>query len=264
MAYFNINKMDYSDLRTSILYRLTFIDDGQTWQGNPVVEDFFDAYNADGQYVSFFTPIGQIHVIEEGPNQGRYTAGPVKYADEPIENPNEIYDYKQTSSTIIYSDDQGEIWHMDGISEYGGNEASAVAIDEGNTILMIRRRNTDDTSKRIVNYSYDCGLTWTPNIEIDDIPSPRCLGVMKKDGNKLIYSTPKIPQPYPRMMGWIGISLDEGQTWKGNIVQPGLFSYSDVERIKGTDNYLVSYSHAMHDELGLYVKRFKEWWLLSD
>jgi len=69
--------------------------------------------------------------------------------------------------------------------------------------------------------------------------------------------------PLPRFRGWIGYSLDEGKSWKGKIVQPGLFSYSDLERLKGTDIYAVAYSHGIHGELGLYIRFFTEQWLLD-
>jgi hypothetical protein len=217
--------------------------------------------------VPFFNPIGQVHRIEDGPKAGRLIiAGPVKFGrDGPIANPSDIYDYKMQTSALIYSDDDGESWHLAGLTPEGGNEASAVAIDDGRRIIMIRRRNSRETTPaRIVNYSDDFGLTWTPNTYVQDMPSPLCLGVLFKDGEKLIFTQPALAQPLPRMPGWIGVSTDEGRTWTGKIIQKGPFSYSDIDRIPGTDIYAVAYSHAMHGELGMYIRFFTEEWLVQN
>jgi hypothetical protein len=259
---FNIDRSDFDDHRASILYRLTSVDNGLTWQGGPVEEDIIDRwYGPDNKYLAFFSPIGQTHVIQEGPRKGRYViAGPFKGNDiGPLADSTEIYDYKKNGSCLIYSDDQGESWNFAGATPTGGNEASAVVINGGKTIMMVRRNNVD--GKRIVNYSEDFGKTWTDNQDLDGVPSPRCLGVMKKFDDMLVIASPI--EGTIRTKGWIGYSLDNGKSWKGGVVQKGFFSYADFTRIQGTDIYVVAYSHGFHGEFGMYAKTFTRDWLLT-
>jgi BNR repeat protein len=260
--YFNINKDDYPDDCAAILYRMTSVDDGKTWRGSPVREDILGRfYGPDKKYLAFFSPIGQTHVIKEGPWKGRYIiAGPFKGNDEgPIPDSSEIYDYTKNGSCLIYSDDQGESWKFAGATPPGGNEASAVPINNGKTIIMVRRRN--DEGNRIVNYSDDCGVTWTKNQDIPDIPETRCLGVMKKYDDMIMLTAPR--ENSIRTKGRVCYSLDDGKTWQGKTIQKGLFSYSDFTRVQGTDTFVVVYSHGFHGEFGLFAKTFKKSWLFA-
>jgi hypothetical protein len=260
---FNIDKSDYGDDCAAFLYRLTSTDDGKTWQGRAVESDIMGRYyGADGKYLAFFSPIGQTHVIKEGPWKGRYIiGGPLKGNDSgPVADARTIYDYKDDGSCLVYSDDRGETWRFAGAAPAGGNEASAVSINGGQRIMMVRRRN--EKGPRIVNYSDDCGKTWTKNRELGEVPGTRCLGVMKKYGDVLMMSVPQ--DNWPRRKGWTGYSRDNGKTWQGKTVQQGLFSYSDFARLPDKESYVVVYSHGHHGEFGLYAKRFKEEWLFGE
>lgn len=260
--HFNIDKSDYAGDCAAFLYRLTSTDDGKTWQGGPLEANVMGRYyGPDQKYLAFFSPIGQTHVIKEGPWQGRYIiAGPIKENETgPVEDATTIYDYNQDGSCLVYSDDKGESWHFAGAAPPGGNEASAVAINRGRTIMMVRRRN--EQGPRIVNYSDDCGQTWTQNRELRQVPRTRCLGVMKEFGDALLLSVPE--DNLPRSKGWIGYSRDNGETWQGKTVQKGLFSYSDFTRLPGGDAFIVAYSHGHHGELGLYARRFSSKWLFG-
>ena len=262
LEHFNINVDNYDDDDASILYHLTSLDDGLSWHGQPASQTFLNSTNASGKYIAFFSCVGQSNRITNGPFAGRIIiGGPVSYADIAIVDPFDIYAYQNGSSSMIYSDDEGLSWQIGGITEEGGNEASVAAIEGGETIMMIRRRNGDyPSTKRIVNYSADQGRTWTANAAIEDLPSPKCLGILYDDGERLLYSSPKHDS---RTQGWIGYSHDEGSTWDGRVVEPGLFSYSDITRIKGTESYIVAYSLLHHGELGLAIRIFNESWLLN-
>ncbi len=256
---FNINSEHYDNDDAGILYQLTSIDNGNTWTKEVVNENFLNNFDNNGNYISFFSPVGQWNEITEGPNKGRFLiCGPVKSGKEPIKDPDDIYDYEGSNSTIIYSDNKGKSWQLGGMTPYGGNESSVVSINAGKDLLMIRRRNDDSQYKRIANYSSDGGQTWSENKAVQDLPSPKCLGVMLDDGDKLIYSTPKTTL---RTKGRIFCSYDDGNTWVGKTIHPDLFSYSDIEHIKNTDKYIVAYSHVHHGEFGLCARTFDESWL---
>ena len=256
---FNINANNYNDSSGSILYQLKSIDDGISWEGSVVSENFLNRYHSNGNFVGFFTTVGQWSEIKEGPFKGRFLmGGVVAYDNTPLIKPHDIYDYAFTTSTIIFSDDQGKTWQMGGFTPSGGNEASVAAINGGQDLIIVRRRDDDSQYKRIINYSSDGGLTWTENEPAIGLPSPKCLGILYEDDDKLIYSTPRTTL---RTKGWIGVSYDDGQTWSGKIIHPNLFSYSDIERIKNTDKYIVAYSHLHHGEFGLCSRTFTEDWL---
>jgi len=250
---FNINRASYSDTQTTILYQLTSIDNGTTWDRRVLKENFLSKYDQEGRYISFFTPVGQINTVKSGPDRGRLLAGgAIKFADEPLPDPQDIYDYNRTSSSFIYSDDQGESWQLGGIAPIGGNEASVAEVS-GDTLIMIRRRNKDyPETNRILNRSYDAGVSWTQNISIESLPSPKCLGILYEDDGVFFYSTPVKKQ---RIRGWLAVSFDKGESWGGKIVYRGLFSYSDFERVKGTEYYIVAFARLHHGEFGLSVKR---------
>ena len=256
---FNIAKADYSEEQTSILYKLSSSDNGNTWERGILKEDFMSKYDKHGRYISFFTPVGQINRVSNGPHRGRILAGgAVKYADRPIPDPRDIYDYKQTSSSFIYSDDNGESWQLGGIAPYGGNEASVAEI-HGDSLIMIRRRNKDnEVPKRILNRSFDGGASWQENEFTEDLPSPRCLGILYEDEGVFLYTTPAKKQ---RLKAWIAYSHDKGDTWQHKVLKRGFFSYSDIERIKGTDYYMVAFARVHHGELGLSTIRIHRDWL---
>jgi sialidase-1 len=259
---FNISKEDYSEVQTSILYRLSSSDNGETWERGILKEDFISKYDQHGRYISFFTPVGQINQVRHGPHKGRILAGgAVKFADKPIPDPRDIYDYKLTSSSFIYSDDNGESWQLGGIAPYGGNEASVAEI-HGDSLIMIRRRNKENIEpRRILNRSNDGGTSWEKNELIEDLPSPRCLGILYEDEGVYLYSTPAKKQ---RLKAWLGYSLNKGDTWQHKVLKRGFFSYSDIERIKGTDYYIVAFARVHHGELGLSTKRFHKSWLFGN
>ena len=258
---FNIEPLDYLEEETSILYQLTSSDNGQTWNKGVVNETFLSNYHSDGNYISFFTPVGQVNKVTEGSYAGRILAGGVaKFSEGPIANPSDIYDYPLSASTLIYSDDNGVTWNLGGLTPYGGNEASVASIVNGDRLIMIRRRNGGDGNvKRILNYSSDGGLSWTENEVVEELASPKCLGILYDDGERLLYSTPNKDGRY---RGWVGFSQD-GLSWKGRVVEEGFFSYSDVERLNGTDDYLVAYSIIHHGELGISIKTFNKEWLMN-
>ena len=89
--------------------------------------------NYDGFTPVFINVIGQVHSIPEGEYAGRLIiAVPVYAVPDSIPITDNFRNHPCSGSGIIYSDDQGETWSMDGmITDFIGNEASAVSVENG-------------------------------------------------------------------------------------------------------------------------------------
>ena len=98
-------------------------------------------YKTYGGYMPVFVnAIGQVHQVPEGPYKGRYVLAGADYAAPDGEPLTENFrNHASVGSGVLYSDDRGETWRMDGlIADYLGNEASAVSLRGGKELLMIR------------------------------------------------------------------------------------------------------------------------------
>ena len=121
-----------------VLCRFDSDDGGDTWAMEALTGDRTPLNHcyADGTFI-MFNAIGQVHVIPEGPHQGRYVmGGPVTVVPKGEAVSNYFRNHPQSGSAVIYSDDQGETWRADGfITDYLANEASAVSINRGEELI---------------------------------------------------------------------------------------------------------------------------------
>lgn len=266
-----------------VLCRYDSDDGGMTWtmealgdQRTPLNHRY-----ADGTLI-MFNPIGQVHVVPEGPNRGRYIiAGPVTVVPESETVTAYFRNHPQSGSAIIYSDDQGETWHADGfITDYLANEASAVAVNHGKDLLIIRRLNNPGMSgakpppdglrpgprQRIAHTSSDGGKTWSAPFLLD-ISGVRCHGTLARIGERLLFSIPNglmEPGERPthaseRQLGAIYFSNDEGTTWHHKIIEPGSFSYSTVGRLNASQ-YITLFARNSMGQDGIGCRVFDDSW----
>lgn len=266
-----------------VLCRFTSSDTGDTWQNEPLVGDKtpLGKPHLDGTPV-FFNAIGQVHVIPEGPHQGRYIlGGPIFIVPKGDTMTNNFRDFSNSGSAVIHSDDRGASWHMDGmIADYLANEASAVSIDHGEGLLMVRRfnkeamfqKNPAKTSfrpkfgERILQTSSDGGKTWSEPFS-KEISGVKCHGTMAKTDNRIYLSVPKGYGPdvengweYGRENGAIYYSDDDGVTWSHKIIEEGTFSYSTVGQL--IDKYRITFfSRGLMGEDGIGYRIFTNTWL---
>jgi len=136
--------------KAAVLCRYYSDDDGATWQLEVLTGEKTPLYkNYDGYTPVFLNAIGQVHIIKEGPYLGRYIlAAPIYAVPDGEKITDNFRNHPCVGSGIIYSDDRGETWQMDGfITDYLGNEASAVSINKGKKLFMIRRYMDDSVEK---------------------------------------------------------------------------------------------------------------------
>jgi len=273
------------DEKAAALCRYYSDDDGTSWSLEVLTGDKTPLYkNYNGFTPVFMNTIGQVHKIKEGRYKGRMIlAAPMYSVADGVTMTDNFRNHKCNGTGIIYSDDQGETWQMDGmISDYLANEASAVSINEGMEILMIRRMNNPDGYKehqiekiinpgigeRIAHKSDDGGKTWSDSflIGISDI---KCHGTLARVNDRLYFSIPagrndrskpKDNWDDDRIRGSIYFSDDEGNTWIHKVIEESYFSYSTVGKL--TDELMITFfSRGGHGRYGIGYRIFTDKWL---
>lgn len=192
-------------------------------------------------------------------------------------------DFVNSGSGVIYSDDQEVSWKMDGmIADYLANESSAVSIDGGEGLLIVRRFNKKEMlvknpartsfqpkfGERIFHTGRDGGKTWSEPFT-KEISGVRCHGTMAKVGDRIYFSVPKgygldveDGWEYGRENGTIYFSDDDGKTWSHKVIEKGTFSYNTVGQL--TDKYRITFfSRGLMGEDGIGYRIFTDSWLDS-
>ena len=127
-------------------------------------------------------------------------------------------------STIVYSKDGGETWHVGAGAKPNTTEAQVVQLTDGSLMLNMRddlnRRVKDETNGRAVAVSDDLGETWTIHPSSNSaLPEPNCMASIiaadvEMNGQKqqaLFFSNPNDKEARINMT--IKASLDGGYTW---------------------------------------------------
>ncbi len=144
-------------------------------------------------------------------------------------------------STIIWSRDRGETWHIGAGAKPNTTEAQVVELPDGSLMLNMRddlnRMDKGETNGRAVAVTRDMGLTWSMHPSSGGaLPEPNCMAsliaaTMTTDGmsrNLLFFSNPD--DRYDRVKMTIKMSTDLGMTWpdtqKIELCRPGGFGYS--------------------------------------
>ena len=115
----------------------------------------------------------------------------------------------------VYSDDNGQTWHVSGRASVGGDEAKVTELVDGRILMSIRRNGY-----RWYNISEDGGVTWQETTsEWTDIVAPACNGDLIRytsvndgyDKNRLLHS---VPEGSSRKNVTVYVSYDEGESWQ--------------------------------------------------
>lgn len=241
-------------------------DGGATWSRKEHYDVTDRVYKRNGKdfYVAFMNLIGQVRRIDAGPHAGRLIlAGPIRGDYLPAVDHPRFREYSP-SSTIIFSDDNGESWQFGGIiadekTAFEFNEASAVPVNDGKRLLMVRRANARNAPGKMMHYSDDGGASWGAGI-LTTIDSTRCLQVLEKCNDIVMCSSPGHKM---RSRGQIYMSRDDGKTWSKKQIEEKLFSYSTVQHLTG-DYYMCAWSRGHHGEIGIAAKVFSGDWLETE
>jgi sialidase-1 len=151
----------------------------------------------------------------------------------------------RTSSHILYSDDDGETWHIGAIAfRDKTTESTAVELSNGN--IMLNSRNAiKEQLARVVHISSDGGETFDKMYLDTDLPDAgACQGsILKHSLNDLtgkyniLFSNPDNPDE--RVNGTIKLSNDDGETWSKKYQYsnpyPAFSGYSDMAIINEND-----------------------------
>jgi len=127
-------------------------------------------------------------------------------------------------STIVYSKDGGQSWHIGTGAKPNTTEAQVVQLSDGGLMLNMRddlnRRVKDDTNGRAVSVTHDLGQTWTMHPTSNSaLQEPNCMASiigadLTVNGNKqrvLFFSNPNNKNERTNMT--IKASLDDGNSW---------------------------------------------------
>ncbi len=130
----------------------------------------------------------------------------------------------------VYSDDNGQTWHVSGRASTSGDEAKVTELVDGRILMSIRH-----AGNRWYNISEDGGETWQPTTSTwYDITAPACNGDMIRytavnqghDRNRLLHS---VPYGNSRTDVTVYVSYDEGETWPvSKCIVPYSSAYSSL------------------------------------
>lgn len=149
-------------------------------------------------------------------------------------------------STIVYSTDGGESWHIGTGAKPNTTEAQVVQLSDGSLMLNMRddqnRKDKSETNGRAVATTSDLGKTWTMHPTSNSaLQEPNCMASiisadMKVDGEKkrvLFFSNPN--NKHQRTNMTIKASVDQGMSWPEEfqleIYEPAGFGYSCMTMI---------------------------------
>jgi sialidase-1 len=125
-------------------------------------------------------------------------------------------------STIIYSKDRGESWHIGGPARPNTTESQVVELADG--VLMLNMRDNRGGSRAVCTTS-DMGATWTEHPSSRKLlPEPTCnaalirLDELNQKGSEhwLAFCNPSV-NAAPRREMTVQLSPDGGSTWPANM-----------------------------------------------
>ncbi|GAO29013.1 sialidase family protein [Geofilum rubicundum] len=176
-------------------------------------------------------------------------------------------------STIVYSQDGGDSWHIGTGARPNTTEAQVVQLADGGLMLNMRddlnRHDKGDTNGRAVSVTYDMGQTWEPHPSTNSaLIEPNCMASLiahdiemeNQMQQVLFFSNPNSKTQRTNMT--IKTSLDGGLSWPDNhqveLFQPSGFGYSCMTMVD--DEYVGIVYEGIKE---LYFQKVPVWELLG-
>jgi sialidase-1 len=126
-------------------------------------------------------------------------------------------------STVVWSDDRGETWHVGTGARPKTTESSLVELADGSWMLNMR---DDRGGSRAVATTRDRGMTWTEHpTSRTALPEPVCMASLIRfergrpgaQDDLLLFSNPAVPRA-PRRQITVRFSADDGMTWSEGLL----------------------------------------------
>lgn len=113
---------------------------------------------------------------------------------------------RRLDNYAVYSDDEGETWHISSLAYTDGDESKVVQLPDGRILMSVRRQG-----ERGWSISEDDGESWTAQGTWPDIVANACDGdIILLEGGTLLQS---VPGSLERELVTIYMSSDQGKTW---------------------------------------------------
>ena len=221
-------------------------DDGLTWSSPTNITNNVKVTSAGNPNPSAFpsapwgwyaTGPGHGIQLQDGPNAGRLMIAADHRLAAGTNGP--------SWSHVIYSDDDGESWHLGGgldqtqaVNDYS-NEPSLVEQSDGSLYMSIRVNN--GSLYHGYSRSFDGGVTWT-NLATDTALTTFNVegSILRIDANTVLFSAPDSSNGVRHQMT-IWVSYDNMQSWvKAKVIDYGFAAYSDMVLI-GPDTVLLEF-----------------------
>ena len=157
---------------------------------------------------------------------------------------------------VLYSDDEGDTWHLSDCAYRRGDEAKLSLMPDGRVLMSVRNQGRQESRQRFFALSSDDGLTWERAKQFEGIHDPGCNGAMlqvKRNGrDQVLHSLPLGPDG--RRDGAVYLFDHTSGRWSAPVVvNSGSSAYSDMTLLAdGTIGYFVEEG----DEISLVFIRF--------
>ncbi|WP_460538834.1 sialidase family protein [Echinicola sediminis] len=125
-------------------------------------------------------------------------------------------------STIIYSKDKGETWHIGTGAKSNTTEAQVVELNDGSLMLNMRDNRGGSRSVAVTN---DLGITWVEHSSSRSaLVEPVCMASLitypenrlEEDASQLFFSNPAVTDGRYNMT--IKASADQGSSWSSGLL----------------------------------------------
>lgn len=164
---------------------------------------------------------------------------------------------------VVYSDDNGQSWHVSECAYRAGDEAKVMELTDGKVLMSIRQNGA-----RGYNVSEDGGEHWGTQGRWPEMTTNACNGDMLRlsavdeggEKNILLHS---IPNSMEREKVSVFVSYDEGKTWQDPVLLcSGLSVYSSLTLQRdGTIGAYIEKNTSKGCEL--WYQNFTYAWLLT-